>query len=171
MNTNKFKNHLRKNGRVNVIESPSNYKNRNRKGYTHLKLKTKNGGAQLVIGLDEIAKQINYINGSTRLTNRGKGHGIFIRAIPILAAKNTGFKKITHFGILLDYRQEKKYNLPPSSRIVKFLGFKKNNTFKSNFNNNSVYSELNLSKVNFNRIKNITNGKYTMNNYRRTFEG
>jgi hypothetical protein len=165
-NTNKFINHLRRNGRVNVSK-PNNYNNR--KGYTHLKLKTKNGGAQIVIGLNEISKQINYLNGSTRKANRGKGKGIFIRAIPVLSAKNTGFKKITHFGIIINYNQKKKYNLPPSSRIVKFLGFKKNNTFKSNFNNNSVYSELDLSSVNFNRIKRITNGNYTMNNYRRTF--
>lgn len=127
-------------------------------GHRYIKISTPNGLARLVLNINNKNKTIDYLVGSTNKNARGKGHGTFLRAVPILAAKNTGYKKITHTGSFKNKNQRNVYKNPPSMRIIKFLGFKRKTP-------NGFYSELDLNNVNINRIKRIIKGNYTKNEF------
>ncbi len=130
-----------------IVTKPTNYNNRNK--YTHLKVSTPNKRTYLIIGVNNRGNFINYVYGKTAKNKRGKGFGTLLRSIPILAAKNTKYKTIYHTG-MFNNESQRSNRPPPSSRIVKKLGFNVNNNM-----GNVVMSSLNLSRANYNHIKKI----------------
>lgn len=125
-----------------------NRNNNNINNYNkYVTLKTPNNKAILVLSLKN--NTINYSYGETNKNSRRKGYGTFLRAVPIMAAKNTKYKKIYHMAEFMNNSQKKIYNKPPSLKIVRYLGFKPTNI--------NMYSVLNLSNVNYNKIRKIVN--------------
>lgn len=117
-----------------------------------------NSGSTFVVGKRmRMHPSIFYIeHGETEKTSRGKGIGKQMRALLTLAAKNAGYEKVKQTSAFLNGRQknEKKknsnnyrYNAPPSSYIMKSLGF---NQVKIHRNNkgriNQINHEYNFSK-------------------------
>lgn len=131
-------------------------------GHDYIKLRMENGNAMLILNVNNSKKTINYAAGATNARLRGRGYGMFLRAIPIRAAKNSGYKKITHTASFTNASQRIKYHgsQPPSMRLVRFLGFQPHQHMK-------MVSELNLNKVDMNRINRIIRGNYTTNEYTR----
>lgn len=149
---------------MNFLNRLSNLKNktkkfnfnvRNKNNYNfdnynkYVTLTTPNKKANLTLGLKNTT--IYYAHGHTNKNMRRRGYGTLLRAIPILAAKNTKFKKMYHIAVFMNNNQRKNYNKPPSLKIVRSLGFKP----MPNYSNNNGVSELNLSNVNYNKIKKI----------------
>lgn len=128
-----------------------NTRNRNNNNFNnynkYINIKTPNNKARLLIGLRLRNNSIHYVVGETNKNVRRKGYGTLLRAIPILAAKNTRYKKVYHSAIFMNNNQKRNYNVPPSLRIVRSLGFQPTNV--------NMYSELNLSKANYNKISHI----------------
>lgn len=129
--------------------------------YIKLKITEPNGVAMLILNVNKNKKTINYAAGETNVGLRGRGYGTFLRAIPIRAAKNTGYKTITHTASFRNNKQKLKYTQPPSMRIVRFLGFKPNKNMK-------MVSKLNLNNVNMNRINRIIKRNYSSKEYSNT---
>jgi len=61
--------------------------------------------------------------GKTNVKFRNKGIGKQMRALMTLAAKRAGFNKITQTAVFLEQNQMKTHNKPPSSYVMKSLGF------------------------------------------------
>lgn len=119
-----------------------------------LRISTLNNKAYLLLNFN--GNTINYAFGRTKENARRRGYGTMLRAIPILAAKNTGFKYITHTGVFVNQNAN---GPPPSTRIVRGkLGFKKRNHYNEN-SEAPHYSILNLSTVNYNRIKRLLSSR------------
>lgn len=99
--------------------------------------------------------------GETEPNARGKGYGMLLRAIPIYAALlSNKITNITHSSEFYNYNQKKKYNVPPSHRIVKYLGMKTNTK-----NNKRIHERMNTSNVSpnvRNRIRRVVYG-YPLN--------
>ncbi len=61
--------------------------------------------------------------GKTNAAFRNKGIGKQMRALMVLAAKRAGFNKITQTAVFLETNQMKTHKKPPSSYVMKSLGF------------------------------------------------
>lgn len=114
--------------------------------------------AKLRLVLSNTGKFINLASGSTNKNARGKGYGIFLRAIPLLAAQNTNFNRFNHMSVFNNKNQKNKYKEPPSARLVKYLGFKE------------VYPTREIlykKNINTKKIRNIVEGRFNKKNYNR----
>ncbi len=122
-------------------------------------LMTPNQKATMVVevrnGVLDLAK------GETESNARGKGYGMFLRAVPIYAALlSNKVTNVVHSSEFYNYNQMKKYNVPPSHRIVKYLGMKTNSK-----NNTSIREKMkvkNVSPIVRNRIRRVVYG-YPLN--------
>ncbi len=95
----------RKNGRVYLYYKP----NSTRRTYVYSVINTPN--------------KFNISFGRTNAPFRNKGIGKQMRALMTLAAKRAGFKKVTQQSIFIEKNQVKTHKNPPSSYIMKSLGF------------------------------------------------
>lgn len=112
---------------------------------------------------------LNLAHGETETNARGKGYGMFLRAIPIYAALlSNKITNVTHASEFRNYNQMKKYKTPPSHRIVKYLGMKKNVT---NSNNRVIHERMRVKNVTpnvRNRVRRVVYGyKLNKNEYKR----
>ena len=74
---------------------------------------------------------INLAHGDTNKNTRGKGHGLFLRAVPVYAAvRSKNINRVVHQSAFLNNTQKKNYNVPPSQRLVKYLGLVPTNANK-----------------------------------------
>lgn len=106
-------------------------------------LKTLNGNAHLVIELDPNSKSLNIARGKTNVKTRGHGKGLFLRAIPVYAAaRSKNVKLITHESAFLNNVQRRQYNVPPSRRIVTYLGLVPVNNSKERLYTKNVTPKL-----------------------------
>ena len=108
---------------------------------------TPNNKARLSLNLN--GDEIYYAIGRTNKNARRRGYGTLLRAIPILAAKNTGYKRIRQIGSFIN-NNNRNGNIPPSTRIVLKLGF-----VPVSPHPNRYESVLNLSKADYNRIRRL----------------
>ncbi len=150
---------------VNALRKRINRENNTKRNFQVLRLrngvelvyaKNNDTGGTFVVG-KHISPRIFYIeHGETNKTSQGKGIGKQMRALLTLAAKNAGYKKVRQTSAFLNRSQknEKKknsnnyrYNAPPSSYIMKSLGF---NQVKIHRNNkgriNQINHEYNFTK-------------------------
>ncbi len=109
-------------------------------------ISTKNNKARLSLNLN--GDEIYYAFGITNNNVRRRGYGTLLRAIPILAAKNTGYKRIRQIGSFINNNNGS--NIPPSTRIVLKLGFTPVNPHPKRYE-----SVLNLSTANYNKIRRL----------------
>lgn len=122
---------------------------------------TLNKKAKLELFLSNNNRTINLETGSTNKNKRGKGYGIFLRAIPLLAAKNTNFTKFGHTAVWVNLNQKSKYLEPPSGRLTRYLGFTPL-TYK-----NTRVKVLHKKNMNTKKIRNIVEGRFNKKNYNR----
>lgn len=146
----KFKNKLK--NFKNVVKVKNDYKKCKR-----LRISTHNNKAFLLLNFN--GNTINYAFGRTNVNARRKGYGTMLRAIPILAAKNSGFRYITHTGVFVNENNTR--GTPPSTRIVRGkLGFKPKYGYANEKGDVPHYSVLNLKNVNIKKMRDylIANG-------------
>lgn len=110
-------------------------------------ISTPNNKSKLSLNLN--GDEIYYAFGRTNKNARRQGYGTLLRAIPILAAKNTGYKRIRQIGSFINNNNNRS-KLPPSTRIVLKLGFTPVNPHPKRYE-----SVLNLSTVNYNKIRRL----------------
>lgn len=111
------------------------------KKYTRV-IKTPNHKAKLQIRLSN--NVMHYNSGFTDPNARGRGHGKLLRSVPINIAKRAGYKKIVQTSVWENKNQygvKNKNNAPPSSRIMKRLGFSVKNV-RGSGKNKAINSEL-----------------------------
>ena len=74
---------------------------------------------------------VNLAHGGTNKNARGKGHGLFLRAVPVYAAvRSKNINRVVHQSAFLNNAQKRNYNVPPSQRLVKYLGLVPKNAKK-----------------------------------------
>lgn len=74
---------------------------------------------------------VNLAHGGTNKNTRGKGRGLFLRAVPVYAAvRSKNINRVVHQSAFLNNAQKKNYNVPPSQRLVKYLGLVPKNANK-----------------------------------------
>lgn len=84
-------------------------------------LSSMDGKAKLVIEVYD--RTLSLSKGSTNTSARGKGTGLFIRAVPVYAAlKSKNINRVIHESAFLNNAQKREYNVPPSQRLVRYLG-------------------------------------------------
>lgn len=141
---------------VNYKKLPSNTNLQRGEGLNYITLYTPNRKAYMIVQTDTIAKNITLAKGFTDTSARRSGYGTLLRAIPIMASKNTGFLKIKHHGVLMNRSQAAESIIPPSTRIVRKLGlkplsnsggeYKSIANITSNININSIKNKLQQTK-------------------------
>lgn len=85
--------------------------------------------------------EFNISEGHTHPNWREKGVGKQMRALMTLAAKNAGFKNVTQAAVFMDNRQRKTHKNPPSSYVMRSLGFNVSSTYP-----NTIYHRYNFNK-------------------------
>lgn len=106
-------------------------------------LTTSNGNAHLIIEIDPNYRTLNLSRGSTNKGVRGKGKGLFLRSIPVYAAiRSKNINTVTHESAFLNNAQKRQYNVPPSRRIVMYLGLVPTNNTKERLRVKNVTPEL-----------------------------
>jgi predicted GNAT family acetyltransferase len=84
---------------------------------------------------------LNMTSGKTHKNLRGKGIGKQLRALATLAAKKAGFKNVTQTAVFMEPEMRKTHKYPPSSYIMKSLGF---NQYPSRVSNNILHHTYNF---------------------------
>lgn len=124
---------------------------------------THDGKAKLVI--ETYNRTLNISKGHTNKSTRGKGLGLFIRAVPVYAAlRSKNINRITHESEFLNNTQKRNYNVPPSQRLMRYLGLvpRKNAPMKENLFTKNASPELK------NRLRRIVyRYPFDKNNYNR----
>jgi hypothetical protein len=130
---------------------------------TERQLTTLNGKAWLNVYLNSNKKALELSKGGTNNNVRGKGYGLLLRAVPILAAsKVKNIKTIEHTSSFVNNAQRKKYSVPPSRRIVQYLGL----VPVSNEDERLILK--NLNKMTRARVENVVFGRgFNKNLYNR----
>ncbi len=91
------------------------------------------GGTYLEGRRNNIDPTAFYIErGETNKKSRGKGIGKQMRALMVLAARNAGFKKVLQTSVFMNRNQKKTHKSPPSSYIMKSLGFNRVGNHRNN---------------------------------------
>lgn len=128
---------------------------------TERHLETLNGKAWMNIYIDPNTRTLELSHGETNKNVRGKGYGMLLRAIPILAAsKSKNINYVTHTSSFLNNNQRRKYTVPPSRRIVQYLGL----VPVTNTSERLVLK--NMNKVTKKRVQNAAFGrKFNKNAY------
>lgn len=91
-------------------------------------------------------------HGKTSLNMRRKGIGTRMRALVTLAAKLAGYNRMRQISVYMNKNQKKAYSLPPSSRIMNALGFRKSGNFN---NKNTVSYVFNFKNMNNTKLREL----------------
>lgn len=114
-------------------------KNKNRSTYVNVNVPWNNEPGTLYIS-----------HGKTRPNMRRQGLGTRMRALVTLAAKLAGYKRMRQISTYLNNTQKTIYSVPPSSRIMNQLGFRRNGTFN---NKNTVSYVFDFKNMNNSKLR------------------